>query len=102
MQSGWGPAPGGGGRPRAHPPPHATSATKRRQAVRAAMGEVSDYLGNTPAVARGSYVDPRLIDAFEEGVTIEPTLQRLGTRRRRDPERSRDVIERAVLRLLRD
>src|SRR5215213_1599594 len=77
------------------------SATRRRKAVRAAMVEVAEYLGNTPTVARGSYVDPRLIDAYESGTTIAPTLAKLG-RRRRDAEQSRDVIERAVLRLLRD
>ena len=65
------------------------------------MVEVAEYLGNTPTVARGSYVDPRLIDAYESGTTIAPTLAKLG-RRRRDAEQSRDVIERAVLRLLRD
>jgi DNA topoisomerase IB len=78
------------------------SATRRKKAVRSAMVEVSEYLGNTPTVARGSYVDPRVIDAFEAGTTIAPTLAKLGTRRRRQAERSRDAIERAVLKLLRD
>ena len=77
------------------------SATRRKKAVRTAMVEVAQYLGNTPTVARGSYVDPRVIDAFESGTTIAPTLAKLG-RRRRDAERSRDAIERAVLKLLRD
>jgi DNA topoisomerase I len=79
----------------------AGASTRRKKAVRAAMVEVAEYLGNTPTVARGSYVDPRVIDAFEGGATIAPTLAKLG-RRRRHPERSRDAIERAVLRLLRD
>jgi DNA topoisomerase-1 len=78
----------------------ARSPTRRKKAVRAAMVDVSEYLGNTPAVARGSYVDPRVVDAFEQGETIEPTLRRLGSARRRQPERSRDAIERAVLRLV--
>ncbi|GAA3474526.1 DNA topoisomerase IB [Nonomuraea roseola] len=34
------------------------------------MREVAEYLGNTPAVARASYVDPRVIEAFEQGRTI--------------------------------
>ena len=63
------------------------SETRRRRAVRAAMVDVAAYLGNTPTVARGSYVDPRVIDHFEEGLTIAPTLQRLGPRRRH-PESS--------------
>jgi DNA topoisomerase IB len=76
-----------------------SSATRRKKAVRAAMGEVSNYLGNTPTVARGSYVDPRVIDAYESGMTIAPTLKRLGERAERLDE-SRDAIERAVLRML--
>lgn len=31
------------------------------------MREVAAHLGNTPAVARASYVDPRLIERFLEG-----------------------------------
>jgi len=77
-----------------------SSTTRRRKAIRAAMGEVAEYLGNTPTVARGSYVDPRVIDAFESGITIAPTLRRLGDRRRA-LETARDAIERSVLRLLR-
>ena len=60
----------------------AGSPTRRKRAVRAAMGDVAEYLGNTPTVARGSYVDPRVIDAYESGTTIAPTLRRLGNRRR--------------------
>ncbi|WP_433221801.1 DNA topoisomerase IB [Dactylosporangium sp. CS-047395] len=37
--------------------------TKRRKAVAEAMRDVADLLGNTPTVARASYVDPRIIDA---------------------------------------
>jgi DNA topoisomerase IB len=80
---------------------HVTSPTRRRKAIRAAMGDVAAYLGNTPTVARSSYVDPRVIDAYEGGSTIAPTLQRLGATRRRRPEEARHRIERAVLELLR-
>jgi DNA topoisomerase IB len=38
------------------------------------MKVVSTYLGNTPAVARRSYVDPRVIDLFSDGQTIDPQL----------------------------
>ena len=34
------------------------------------MREVAELLGNTPAVARTSYVDPRLVDRYHDGVTI--------------------------------
>ena len=43
----------------------------RKRAVQRAMAEVSHYLGNTPAVARASYVDPRVVDLFHDGRTIE-------------------------------
>ncbi|MFN2539543.1 MAG: DNA topoisomerase IB, partial [Mycobacteriales bacterium] len=52
--------------------------TARRRAISRVMQEVAHYLGNTPAVCRSSYVDPRLIDLFESGTTIRPDLQRLG------------------------
>ncbi|MFI0424716.1 DNA topoisomerase IB [Spongiactinospora sp. 9N601] len=45
-------------------------AAARKRAVARVMAEVADYLGNTPAVARASYVDPRVIDRYEQGVTI--------------------------------
>ena len=41
---------------RAH---EATSRSSRRRLVKAAIDEVATFLGNTPAVARGAYVDPR-------------------------------------------
>ncbi|WP_436535178.1 DNA topoisomerase IB [Actinoplanes sp. HUAS TT8] len=41
--------------------------TKRRKVVAHAMREVADKLGNTPAVARASYVDPRLLEKYEDG-----------------------------------
>ena len=45
--------------------------TARARAVRAAVSDTAELLGNTLAVARGSYIDPRLIDAFEDGRTID-------------------------------
>lgn len=70
----------------------------RKRAVSAAMREVSEFLGNTPALARSSYVDPRVVDAFEEGRTI-----RSATRRSFDGADERQAtIERAVLKLLRE
>jgi DNA topoisomerase-1 len=76
----------------------ATTQTARKKAVVAAMREVSAYLGNTPAVARSSYVDPRVIDLFSDGVTISPRLASL------DQDLSDGTthgkIERAVLNML--
>ncbi|MDP9328811.1 MAG: DNA topoisomerase IB, partial [Actinomycetota bacterium] len=47
-----------------------TSATGARRAVTAAIKEVATQLGNTPAVCRASYIDPRVIDRFSEGTVI--------------------------------
>jgi DNA topoisomerase I len=75
--------------------PGETKASRKR-AISGAMKEVAEFLGNTPAQARTSYVDPRVIDAYEEGETIR------GTTRRRYPKADdrQAALERAVLRLL--
>ena len=80
--------------------PESTSRTGRRKAVVAAVREVAELLGNTPTVARKSYIDPRLTECFERGATIEPALRRAGTADLTD-ESARQTIERAVSRLLR-
>jgi DNA topoisomerase I len=46
----------------------------RERMVAGAIKTVADYLGNTPAVCRASYVDPRVIDRFIAGITIAPAL----------------------------
>jgi DNA topoisomerase IB len=46
------------------------SPSARRRQVSAAVAEVAELLGNTPTVARTSYIDPRLIDLFDDGRTI--------------------------------
>ena len=46
------------------------SATARKRAQKRAVDEVSRYLGNTPAVCRASYIDPRVFDRFDGGLTI--------------------------------
>ena len=33
---------------------------------------------HTPAVARASYIDPRVIELYESGITIAPALRDLG------------------------
>ncbi len=44
--------------------------TARKRAEAAAVKEASEVLGNTPAVARSSYVDPRILDHYAHGRTI--------------------------------
>jgi DNA topoisomerase-1 len=52
----------------------AASERQRKRTVKAAVAEVADHLGNTPAVCRSSYIDPRVIDCFHGGDTIGPAL----------------------------
>ncbi len=60
------------------------------------MTEVAAYLGNTPALTRSSYVDPQVIDAYDEGRTTRATTRR----HHGDPDERQRALERAVLRLL--
>jgi DNA topoisomerase I len=76
----------------------ARTESARQRAVSRAMREVSEYLGNTPAVARKSYVDPRVVDLFYDGVTIAPDLA--STDDDLGDGTTHGRIERAVLNLL--
>jgi DNA topoisomerase I len=78
----------------------AAGAARERQ-VKKAVQTVAAYLGNTPAVCRASYVDPRVIDRYQGGVTIAQALDaRKGVDLARPRVRAR--VERAVLELLKD
>ncbi|MEU3010501.1 DNA topoisomerase IB [Nocardia asteroides] len=68
-------------------------------AGREVVAEVAAALGNTPAVARGSYIDPRVIEAFADGETVARAVAR-AARAGSDEER-RQLVDRAVIRLLR-
>ena len=47
-------------------------ATARKRAIAQAMRDAADELSNTPAIARASYVDPRIVDLYAHGTTIDP------------------------------
>ncbi|WP_203567974.1 DNA topoisomerase IB [Aestuariimicrobium ganziense] len=68
----------------------------RRRAIKQAVMEVSSYLGNTPTIARKSYVDPRVIDLYEAGTTIEAAA----AKRYRSPHARQAGLEKALLNLL--
>ena len=51
--------------------------TARKRAKTRAIKETARYLGNTPAVARSSYIDPRVFDRFDGGLTIGGILPEL-------------------------
>ena len=72
-------------------------AAKRIEA--AVMREVAEELGNTPAVARGSYVDPRVVTGYEAGMTIATAARR--AKRARRPEAAQEILEKATRMLIR-
>lgn len=81
---------------------------EKDRAQREAVRLVAEHLGNTPAVARASYVDPEVIEKHDEGIALTSAWKRkltLADRRRLERgelanARKRDALERAVLRLL--
>ncbi len=79
----------------------ATSKTARQRAKTRAVKEVAHYLGNTPAVCRASYIDPRVFDRFDGGVTISGALPELTDEQTAWPE-VQLAVEGAVLDLLGD
>jgi DNA topoisomerase I len=50
------------------------AARSRQRVIRTVVKDVSEVLGNTPAVARGSYIDPRIFDRYLSGWTIDVSL----------------------------
>jgi hypothetical protein len=79
----------------------AATATGRKRAVTRAVKEVSGYLGNTPAVCRASYIDPRVIDAYNGGLTISGVLEEIAdTDEVGETPIHQPVVEQAVLDLI--
>jgi DNA topoisomerase IB len=77
-----------------------SSKTARKRAVTRAVQEVAHYLGNTPTVCRASYIDPRIFDRFDSGLTISGVLPELGE----EPDLAsiHGPVEDAVLELIAD
>jgi DNA topoisomerase-1 len=73
--------------------------TGRARAISRAVQEVAHYLGNTPAICRASYIDPRVFDRFRDGLTIGGALEGLGEVADGEPA-TQGAIEEAVLDLL--
>ncbi len=80
---------------------HAPTQAARRRAISGAVRGVAEVLGNTPAVARRSYIDPRVFDRYRSGWTIGGELDRIGRLQGPD-DRRRARLEAAVLDLLHD
>ena len=74
--------------------------TEQKRIVAAVMRKVGERLGNTPAVARASYVSPAVVEQYLDGRTIEdfrPSNLRIVTAR----DIGLDLEEQATLSLLR-
>jgi DNA topoisomerase IB len=78
-----------------------TSNSSRTRAKSRAVKEVSRYLGNTPAVCRASYIDPRVFDRFDGGLTIGGALPELVEDIGPWPDVQR-AVEEAVIELIAD
>lgn len=68
--------------------PQPTSQRARQRRRREAIVAASELLGNTPAVAQSAYIDPRVIELFEQGVVLDPIPQ------------SENALDRAVAAML--
>jgi DNA topoisomerase I len=78
-------------------PPVNKTVIKRVQS--AMMKEVVEELGKTPAVARSSYVDPRVVEGYEAGLTIAAAAKR--AERKRVPAERQAMLESSTARLIR-
>jgi len=79
--------------------PALTSKTAAKRAKTFAAQQVADLLGNTPTVARASYIDPRVFDRYDAGYTIRPALEDVGAVEVGTPA-FQGAVEEAVLDLL--
>jgi DNA topoisomerase IB len=75
-----------------------TTKTGRKRVIRRAVNEVAYYLGNTPTVARASYIDPRVLDRYRDGEVIDHRL--VAAAPDGDATAIQGPVEKAVLKLL--
>jgi DNA topoisomerase IB len=78
-----------------------TSEPARKRAVARAVKETAEHLGNTAAVCRNSYIDPRVVDRYNDGRTIRAALDKLGADSDDGELATQGPVEEAVLRLIR-
>jgi DNA topoisomerase I len=80
----------------ADPPVNKTVIKRVESAV---MKEVSEELGNTPAVARGSYVDPRVVEGYAKKMTIAAGVR--SANRAKTAGQRQAILEDSTARLIR-
>jgi DNA topoisomerase I len=74
--------------------------TGRKRAITRAIKEVAHYLGNTPAVCRASYIDPRVFDAYRGGLVIGEPLREAAEGEQGELPIHHRALEEAVLDLI--
>jgi DNA topoisomerase I len=74
--------------------------TGRKRAITRAVKEVAHYLGNTPAVCRASYIDPRVFDAYRGGLVIGRPLREAADTEPGELPIHQRALEEAVLDLI--
>lgn len=74
-----------------------TPKSERRKNLTAIIKKVARRLGNTPAIAKQSYIDPRVIEAFTEGSSLSRVKSAMKNMK---PKKYRSIEEQCVLRLL--
>ncbi len=74
--------------------------TARKRQISAAVKWVAQLLGNTPAVCRSSYIDPRVWDRFQSNWTIGGSVERIIEEPFLGRPRIRAELEAAVVDLL--
>ena len=72
----------------------------RKRAATRAVKEVAHYLGNTPAVCRASYIDPRVFDAYDGGLIVRPALEDAAAKPEHGPAIHQPALEKAVIDLI--
>jgi DNA topoisomerase IB len=70
--------------------------TARKRAMTRVVKEVAYYLGNTPAVARASYIDPRVFERYQDAITVSGALPALAD----EASAIQGDVEQAVLELI--
>lgn len=74
--------------------------SRAKREIAKAVRHVSEHLGNTPAIARASYIDPRIIDHYLQGQTIKNYLKRTNYYLKQSESNHFSQAEVAVLKLL--
>jgi DNA topoisomerase-1 len=78
----------------------AASERERKKTVTACVKKVAKKLGNTPAIARASYIDPRIIKSFMDGEDLRKVRTTVETMKHQKGGRFLSPDERCVLSVL--